>query len=274
MIYFFLENFQSNWGHTIAALKPWMPLLAIATLVEIFRPGKKLKFKSTLGNFIYMPIALTLGATLLGPLIGWANIKIPHDVINLRSLDKSWWSGAVIGLSYLVLFDFFYYWFHRAQHQIPFMWRFHMVHHTDENVSASSVGRHHWMEDAFRYFFITAPLIIIMDGSNQISIAAMGFVIFNGVLMHWNTSFRFGFLEKLIITPAYHRIHHSIEEKHYDKNFGVFTQTWDKVFNTRHVPSKEEYPVTGVTNVSEEKTLALLLPWPIILKNSNADSKK
>ena len=274
MINFALENFQTNWILVIGALKPWLPILAIAIVFEIFRPGKKLKIKSTVGNLIYMPIALALAATLLSPLIAWANTQIPHDLANLRSLGNTWWGSTLIGITYLVLFDFFYYWFHRAQHQIPFMWRFHMVHHTDENVSASSVGRHHWMEDGLRYFFITAPLIILMGGSNEMPMWAMIFIIFNGILMHWNTSFRFGALEKIIITPAYHRIHHSIEEKHYDKNFGVFTQMWDKTFKTRHLPTREEYPATGVTNFSEEKTLALLLPWPIILQSAKPAPKK
>ena len=274
MIHFFLESLQTNWAYTLAALKPWLPLLVVATLVEIFRPGRKLKAKSTIANFIYAPIALTLGATILGPTIAWANTKLPHDIIHLRTFSESVWGSVLVWVTYLILFDFFYYWLHRAQHQIPFMWRFHMVHHTDENVSASSVGRHHWLEDGFRFFFITAPLIILMGGASQIPMVATGFIIFNGVLMHWNTSFRFGPFEKLIITPAYHRIHHSIEEKHFDKNFGVFTQTWDKVFKTRHLPTQEEYPTTGVSHMSEEKTLALLLPWPVVLQKSEDIASK
>ena len=274
MINYFLENFQSNWSATLTSLKPWLPLLAIATLVEIFRPGRKLKAKSTIGNFIYLPVALTLGATILGPAIHWGNMQLPHDIIHLRSFSDGLLGGALVWIAYLALFDFFYYWFHRAQHQIPFMWKFHMVHHTDENVSASSVGRHHWLEEGFRYFFITAPLIIIMGDSSQMPILATSYIIFNGVLMHWNTSFRFGLLEKIIITPAYHRIHHSIEEKHFDKNFGVFTQTWDNLFKTRHIPTQEEYPATGVSNISEEKALALLLPWPVVLQKSENSPPK
>lgn len=266
MIHIFLENLQANLINVLLALKPWLPVLTIAVCVEIFRPGRKLKTKSTIGNLIYMPIGLALGATILGPAIEWGNTQLPHDIIHLRKFTESLWGSILVWAAYLILFDFLYYWFHRAQHQIPFMWRFHMVHHTDENVSASSVGRHHWLEEGFRYFFITAPLIFFMGGSSGMPVLITSLIIFNGILMHWNTAFRFGFLEKIIITPAYHRIHHSIEEKHFDKNFGVFTQTWDNIFNTRHLPTSDEYPNTGVSNISEEKTLALLLPWPIVFK--------
>ena len=108
MIHFFLESLQTNWTYTLAALKPWLPLLVVATLVEIFRPGRKLKAKSTIANFIYAPIALTLGATILGPTIAWANTKLPHDIIHLRTFSESVWGSVLVWVTYLILFDFFY----------------------------------------------------------------------------------------------------------------------------------------------------------------------
>ncbi|MBS0294436.1 MAG: sterol desaturase family protein [Proteobacteria bacterium] len=167
-------------------------------------------------------------------------------------------------LLYLACFDFLYYWLHRAQHQIPWLWRYHMVHHSDVNVCAASVGRHHWLEEGFRFFIITAPLIMLMGGAQGSPPWVAAFIVLNGILMHWNVAIRFGPLERCIITPAYHRIHHSIEARHYDKNFGVFTQLWDRVFGTRHVPAPGEYPETGITRLSGLRGWALLAPWPLI----------
>lgn len=104
-------------------------------------------------------------------------------------------------LLYLACFDFFYYWLHRAQHQIPWLWRYYMVHHSDVNVSASSVGRPHWLEAGFRFFVITAPLILIMGGGEGSPSWVLAFIVLNGVFMHWNVSQRFGPLERCVITP-------------------------------------------------------------------------
>ena len=167
-------------------------------------------------------------------------------------------------LLYLACFDFFYYWLHRAQHQIPWLWRYYMVHHSDVNVSASSVGRPHWLEAGFRFFVITAPLILIMGGGEGSPSWVLAFIVLNGVFMHWNVSLRFGPLERCVITPAYHRLHHSIEERHYDTNFRGFTQLWDRVLGTRMLPGKGDYPETGLQNLTSMRSWALLTSWPLL----------
>ena len=146
-----------------------------------------------------------------------------------------------------------------------------MVHHSDVNVSASSVGRHHWFEEGFRYFIVTAPLVVLMGGAHGAPVWVLGFIVLNGIFMHWNVSFRFGMLERLVITPAYHRLHHSIEERHYDTNFGVFTQLWDRVFGTRQLPARSDYPETGIVGLRSTRSWALLAPWPILLIRKNAE---
>src|SRR2546427_12608061 len=73
----------------------------------------------------------------------------------------------LLWIAYIAFFDFLYYWLHRAQHQIPFLWRYHMVHHSDVNTSATTVGRHHWLEEGFRFFIITAPLIFLMRSEER-----------------------------------------------------------------------------------------------------------
>ena len=78
---------------------------------------------------------------------------------------------------------------------------------------------------------------------------------------------------KLVITPAYHRIHHSIHEDHYDNNFGVFTQLWDFLFKTRYLPAKFENPETGVADFPEKNTWALLSPIPVIIRGNKISKK-
>lgn len=271
MIFNFMQHLQS----TLTALTPWWPVLGAAMLVEVLRPGKKAHWPTVIANCIYMPFAVTLGALILGQMQPWVQSHIPADITHLRQWADTPWKFVALWVVYLFLFDFLYYWLHRLQHQVPWLWRFHMVHHSDVNTSASTVGRHHWLEEFFRLFIITAPLFILMGGSQNMPLWVSAFTIFNGIFMHWNISFRFGPFEKIIITPAYHRVHHSVEERHYDKNFGVFTQLWDYVFSTRHVPQLGEYPDTGITGLSSTRSWALILPWPVALtKQAASDAPK
>ena len=106
--------------------------------------------------------------------------------------------------------------------------------------------------------------IVLMGGAKDAPGWVLAFIVLNGILMHWNVALRFGPLERCIITPAYHRIHHSIEERHYDRNFGVFTQLWDHVFGTRYVPRPGEYPEAGITQLPHLRAWALLAPWPLV----------
>lgn len=248
---------------TLNALIPWTPILMLVTAIELI--NKNVSFKSVSINLIYLPLALIISGTFIYPIIELMQKSTPFDVLKFKIFILNNDLEIILWFIYLLFFDLLYYFFHRAQHKFKFLWRYHLVHHSDKNISASAVGRHHWMEEGFRYFFITAPLIILMGGTSNISTWASGFIILNGIFMHWNIKFRFGLLEKIIVTPAYHRIHHSVHEKHYDKNFGVFTQFWDFLFKTRYLPMEFEHPETGVIDFPEKNTWALLFPLPIIL---------
>lgn len=260
----FLSGAILTWRGILSGLEPWWPVLIVAIGIEILRPGRKIHWVTVVGNVIYIPLGLTAGAVVLGPVLEALQQYVPADIMGLRHWANTLPKQLCLWFFYLICFDFLYYWLHRAQHQISWLWRYHMVHHSDVNTSASTVGRHHWLEEGFRFFIITAPLIILMGGVEGAPSWVLTFIVLNGVFMHWNVSLRFGLLERWVITPAYHRLHHSIEERHYDTNFGVFTQLWDRVFGTRMLPGKGDYPETGLQDLTSMRSWALLAPWPLL----------
>ncbi|WP_313080232.1 sterol desaturase family protein [Pulveribacter sp.] len=260
-----LAHFSGVLHGVIAGLADWWPVLAAAVLVEVLRPGRRLHWPTVLANVVYLPLGLALGVAVLGSALQSMQAHLPADLFALRAWATTSARQFALWLGYLACFDFLYYWLHRAQHRVPWLWRYHMVHHADENVSASTVGRHHWLEEGFRFFIITAPLIVLLGGVAGAPLWVATFIGVNGIFMHWNVALRFGPLEHWIITPAYHRIHHSVEHRHWDRNFGVFTQLWDRVFGTRYVPAKDEYPSTGIAGLGGVRAWALLAPWPLIM---------
>lgn len=159
------------------------------------------------------------------------------------------------------VFDFFYYWFHRLQHT-TFLWEEHKIHHSDEHLSASTNYRHYWLEEALRAPLLVLPMGLLFKFS-VVETTLIGFAIGQwAYFIHANFRLPFGRFSWLVVGPQVHRIHHSIEERHRDKNFGAFFPIWDVIFGTYYHPSRDEYPRTGVVGYPSDLTWRELLLGP------------
>lgn len=163
----------------------------------------------------------------------------------------------------LLIFDFFYYWFHRMQHKIGFLWEFHKVHHSIKNLN-SVVSYHHVLEELFRIPFIIIPLaILIKIDAPKLAILSSFYAVY-GQFIHTNTKVSLGFLRHIFADNYYHRIHHSLENKHFDKNFAAFFPIWDMIFRTNYFPKNGEFPEVGLADLEQPKTLKSYLFLPDI----------
>jgi len=163
----------------------------------------------------------------------------------------------------LLIFDFFYYWFHRTQHTIQFFWEFHKVHHSIKNLN-SVVSYHHVLEELFRIPFITIPLAILIHINAPTLVLLSSFYAVYGQFIHMNAKINLGPLRWFFADNYYHRIHHSIAEIHYNKNYSAFFPIWDIVFRTAHFPKNNEFPIVGLVDQEQPKTLKeyLFMPKP------------
>jgi sterol desaturase/sphingolipid hydroxylase (fatty acid hydroxylase superfamily) len=176
---------------------------------------------------------------------------------------------SIAALASLFISDFFYYWFHRAQHSFALLWRFHRVHHSIRDMNALN-STHHFSEEILRIPFVTIPfaLLIDFDPGPTPWIAAAIFSM-QGQFVHSNTQFNFGILRYVFVDNRFHRLHHSVEEQHFDKNFGAITTLYDTVFGTAQFPAKGEWPATGITELSEPKRLGDYL-WSPFRRESHS----
>ena len=171
-----------------------------------------------------------------------------------------WYLSPII---YVCIIDFFYYWMHRSQHTVNLLWRQHKLHHSDEHLNVTTSERHHWLEDVVRIPFVIIPTTILFD----ISVAQVGlasfFVSYWAFLIHANIRLSLGKFSFLIAGPQLHRIHHSIEPKHFDKNFAAFFPLWDVIFGSYYQPDFDEYPETGIRGEAPVTSLlqAFCLPF-------------
>jgi len=244
----------------IGAIQLALPLILIFMALELLVPGERLNWRSTLFNIIYTPVFLTITSLLIGVL--WTLVPSKWIVGIFRINSGNFWSDIFVYFFYILIFDFSYYWLHRAQHTIGWLWRYHAVHHADPNVSALTTSRHHWLEDVFRFLPIILPLSIIFG--NQASMPLWALVIpgLYGIFIHWNTSLRMSLISNIIVTPWYHRIHHSLQPEHHNKNYAIFFPFWDVLFKTAHFARDKEFPNTGIESNIKPNSLRRLLPWP------------
>ena len=137
----------------------------------------------------------------------------------------------------LLVADFTQYWVHRTVHQVPFLWRFHAIHHSIEEMDWLAGSRLHLLD------------VILTRGLTYVPIFALGFseralvvyvfcVAAQATFIHANVKWEFRSLRRLIATPAFHHWHHSAERDAVDKSFAVHTPIWDIVFGTYYLPDR------------------------------------
>ena len=127
------------------------------------------------------------------------------------------------------------------------------MHHTDTELEAISTARQNWIEAVFNSLFITVPVLILfkVDPLQQwhAGIAAgITAAVLNNLLTlsHMNVRVHVGPFARVWCGPQNHRIHHSLEPQHIDKNFAFMFPMWDVIFGTYYHPKPGEFPATGV----------------------------
>lgn len=148
-------------------------------------------------------------------------------------------------IAFIVL-DFQGYWVHRLQHRFNFFWNNHMIHHSSEEFNLGCALRQSigGIVRLFTFFLIPAALLGVPE--SVIAIVAP-IHLFAQFWYHTQQIDKMGVLERIIVTPSHHRVHHAINGAYIDKNFGQIFIFWDKWFGTFQEELKEEPPVYGTT---------------------------
>jgi sterol desaturase/sphingolipid hydroxylase (fatty acid hydroxylase superfamily) len=186
--------------------------------------------------FIYPALAaLTIGALKRAHPAWFGFIKVDGRVDAALSL-----------ILFFFIYDFFYYWFHRWQHKWPLLWEQHKLHHSEESLNATTAMRHHWLEEMLRIFFISIPMAVAFD-LTPITAGWLGAALaYWPYFIHANVRLPLGGLTRVVVGPQAHRIHHSLEDAHADRNFAAVFPLWDILFGTFCAPRAGEYPRTGL----------------------------
>ena len=161
------------------------------------------------------------------------------------------WQLAVFAVTLLIVDDFAKFLGHALMHRVPALWELHKVHHSAEVLTPITAYRFHTLETLFMCLVVglamgAANAAFILAWGPEISLvtlfqANIGLVLFNllgGTLRHSHIWLSYGpRVERILISPAMHQIHHSDDPKHFDRNLGYHLAIWDRLYGTHYRPA-------------------------------------
>ncbi len=251
----------------------FIPLIATGILVVLFVLERMFPLRASTRSLIArlvvnLAIAILMfvaAVALVQPAAKWAlrwSAEKPLGLVHLVDLPK--W--AKFTLSFLLMDLGFYYW-HVANHRVPFLWRFHNIHHIDPDLDVTTAFRFHFGEIALSSAFTLLAV-------SAIGISGWAFavyqLIFQGEVLfhHSNLRLPIGFerlLSKVIVTPRMHGIHHSQVRRENNSNFGTVFTWWDRLHRTLGLNIPQSQIAIGIPGYSLEQDNrignALVMPF-------------
>jgi sterol desaturase/sphingolipid hydroxylase (fatty acid hydroxylase superfamily) len=201
------------------------------------------------------PISAFCAGTIVSAFGGGGIIDLTHPL--------HWYTS--LGGFFLVLltYDAYRYWTHRLDHMVPFLWKLHSFHHSAERITIVTGARHLWLAGVINasYFPVMAVLFKISPQMAGV-VYALYFLPDGFAHLNYRFPFSLGRFVAFLNNPQWHRIHHSVESEHRDKNFASLFPFMDIVFGTAYFPAKDEFPATGLVP-SERPGVVEGLLWPL-----------
>lgn len=239
-------------------------LLAVMLLVETLRPARAWAEPRLrrLGFHLFVSVFNTtfMRLAVVPPLLLWANYVYKNGWGLADIIGLSGW-GEVIAT--FVLFDLLDYWWHRFNHTVGFLWRFHSVHHTDTHVDVTTSLRFHFGE--LTLSALAKATWILAWGPSMV-----GFILFEAGITAYSQFHHSNIdlpdpLERALrwvhMTPRLHAGHHAVSGRTRDANYSTVFLVWDRIFRTLIEPTKDELSKLGLSTGRET-----YLSFPVLLK--------
>jgi sterol desaturase/sphingolipid hydroxylase (fatty acid hydroxylase superfamily) len=211
----------------VAVFIPFEQLAALHPMQRRFRKGWATDVLTGFMNLVPLYVALII---VLARLDALAAICVP--VLRTWVETRPLWAQVVLALA---LGDLGIYGMHRLEHRVPWLWRFHSVHHSAEEMDWLVGFRSHPVDAFLLRVAALGPLMML-----DVTPAAIGIYIaisgWQSLLVHANVRLPFGPLRWVFVSPEFHHWHHAAEKEAHDTNYASSVALWDVLFGTVHLP--------------------------------------
>ncbi|MCU5771756.1 sterol desaturase family protein [Erwiniaceae bacterium BAC15a-03b] len=176
-------------------------------------------------------------------------------------ISLSFFLSLILTFGAIVVFDFAVFIEHLLSHKIRFLWEFHKIHHIAENLTPFTAYRTHPINQMTFIFIVSffsglySGIVSYIFKNQDVFIVFAGQNIFMFILLMFGLNLQHSmvflkypqFIRSVLVSPAYHQLHHSSATKHHDINYAFIFSFWDKLFKTQIMPGENEGLAFGVT---------------------------
>jgi sterol desaturase/sphingolipid hydroxylase (fatty acid hydroxylase superfamily) len=235
--------------------------LALFAPVEWLLAARQSKERAPFGDWLHFWLnsivvpaaAVTIIALIGGTIRAW----LPASFRDGMAAQPLWAQLLLV----VVLAELWSYWAHRLAHTVPFLWRFHRVHHSIEHMTWISALRQHPFDAIWIMAAANVPAFAL--GVDLRPIAA--FILFERcytVLLHSNLDFSFGWFDHVMSSTRFHHWHHDSGEKERNRNFAGMFSILDTIFGTYH-PTEKAPAAFGPADLAPRKYWRQMA-WPFV----------
>ena len=232
--------------------------LAVILSLETFFPKEKIRFKKKISrilkNIFFWLVNVGITPIIILPISIYATQFEIHGLFKFENSILSF-------LFHLIIVDIFLYWWHRFNHEVPFLWRFHHVHHLDETLDISSGVRFHFGEVILSA--LIRSLFIIFFNITLINLLFIeAIILISSIFHHSNINLPIKLekvLSHVIVTPSIHWVHHHKRQTETDANYSTIFSWWDRIFRTKSSFKRKIGMPIGIQGDREQNLLELIL---------------
>ena len=227
-----------------------VPFFLLALLVELVidrsRGTGLYRANDAINSLSAGTLSTTLGYfTKLLPLVAWGFVL---ENFALVDMPLGWFDasprGIALWITAALAWDFCYYWFHRFSHEISVLWAAHAVHHQSEDYNLSTALRQTSTGFVFGWIFYVPLFVIGFPLEVLVTVNAVNLIY--QFWVHTQIVRRMGALDRILVTPSNHRVHHAQNPIYIDKNYGGMLILWDRLFGTFQDERDDEPVIFGV----------------------------
>lgn len=245
-------------GYAFLKSLPVLAWFALIFLAERWRPAARPALPQGLRrvgrNLAFWLVNVGASVLVVMPLTAWAAGRG-------LAWRPDWWSGWPGTALDLLLLDVLIYWWHRANHQWPLLWRFHQVHHLDGFLDSTTALRFHVGEVLLSA--LARAAVVALLGFPFASVLLFEALLLIATIFHHSNLLlppRFeAALSRFIVTPSIHWVHHHAVRRDTDSNYSSILSLWDRLFGSRSPTARSPDMAIGVEGETEQPLPQLLL---------------